>query len=85
MTWLQAGDCVLARQHAQNCLAISRANSAPALERFFGWEALGRVERAAGNSSGHALALDQAETAFAALDASDHSACQATLDKLRAT
>ena len=84
MTWLQAGDRALARQHAQNCLVIVEANNAPALERFFGWEALGRVERAAGNSSGHALALEQAETAFAALDASDHGWCQAALDKLRA-
>ena len=85
MTWLQAGDCVLARQHALNCLLIVDANDAPALERFFGCEALGRAERGAGNTRGHALALAQAETAFAALDASDHSACQATLDKLRAT
>ncbi len=84
MTWLQAGDPAQARQHAQNCLVTVEANNAPALERFFGWEALGRVDRSAGNSSGHALALEQAGTAFAALDASDQGWCQASLDKLRA-
>ena len=84
MSWLQAGDLVVARQHAQNCLVIVEANDAPALERFFGWEALGKVDRAAGNNSGHALALGQAETAFAALDEGDIGWCQPSLDKLRA-
>lgn len=84
MSWLQADDPVQARSHAQNCLEIVEANQGAALERFFGWEALGRVERAAGNATGHAQALNQAETAFAALATSDHGWCQASLDKLRA-
>ncbi len=81
-TWLQAGDPARARQHAQACLEIVEANDGAALERFFGWEALGLVERAAGNASGHAQALAQARDAFAALDDDDKSWCQASLDKL---
>jgi hypothetical protein len=84
MTWLQAGDLAQARQHAQQCLDIVQANTGPALERFFAWEALGVVERAAVNASGHATALAQARTAFAALDEGDRGWCQAELDKLAA-
>ena len=86
MTWLQAGEVAQARQHAQACLEMVAAQdpSAPALERFFGWEALGTVERAAGNATGLAQALLEAEAAFAALDESDRGWCQASLDKLKA-
>ena len=83
MTWLQAGDPVQARVHAQNCVDIVVAHEGAALERFFGWEALGRVDRAAGHAAGHAQALSQAETAFAALEPGDRSWCQASLDRLR--
>ena len=84
MTWLQAGDTTQARRHAQQCLEIVAAHGGVALERFFGWEALGRVERAAGNPAGHAQALAQAEAAFAALEDGDRGWCQASLDALRA-
>ena len=84
LTWLQAGDLAQARTHAQNCLAVVAANEGAALERLFGWEALGRVERAAGNATGQAQALAHARTAFAALDASDQSWCRASIDKLAA-
>ena len=84
MTWLQAGDAGQARHHAQQCLAIVRDNAAPALERFFGFEALALAERAAGNPEGHAAALAQAREAFAALDEGDRGWCQPTLDKLNA-
>ncbi len=82
MTWLHAGDLATARQHAQECLEIVRSHDAPALEAFFGWEALGTVERAAGNATGHAHALQQAREAFARLDAADAGWCRASLDKL---
>ena len=83
MTWLKAGDPALARQHALNCLQIVENNQAPALERFFALDALGQAERAAGNPTALAHALEQAESAFAALDEGDRSWCQPTLDKLR--
>lgn len=82
MTWLQAGDAAEARRHAQACLAIVRENDAPALEHFFAWEALGAVERAAGNTTGHAQAVAQAREAFARLDAADVEWCRPSLDKL---
>ena len=84
MTWLQAGDFARARQHAQNCLDIVAANQAPALERFFGWEALGAVERAAGDGGGHARALEHARADFVELSVDDQGWCRASLDKLAA-
>jgi hypothetical protein len=83
-TWLLAGDLARAREHAQACLEIVAANDGAALERLFGWEALGLVERAAGNASGHAEALARAREAFAELDESDKSWCAASVDKLAA-
>jgi hypothetical protein len=83
MSWLKAGDLAQARTHAQQCLEIVAANDGAALERFFGWEALGRVERAAGNATGHAHALAQAEQAFAGLEEGDRGWCEASLDALR--
>ena len=84
MSWRKAGDTAQARQHAQNCLQIVRAHDDVALEAFFGWEALGLVERDAGNGAGHAHAVAQAEAAFTRLADADKGWCQASLDKLRA-
>lgn len=83
-TWLQAGDVDRAREHAQACLAIVDANGGAALERLFGWAALGLVERAAGHAQGHAQALARAREAFDALDADDKGWCAETIDKLTA-
>jgi hypothetical protein len=84
LCWLKAGDNAQARQHAQKCLEIVMAHGNVPLEAFFGWVALGLVERAAGNASGHAQAQAQAEVAFAALEPGDRGWCQASLDKLSA-
>ena len=84
MSWLQAGDLAQARAHAQACLDVVDANAAPALERFFGWEALGIVARAEGDSAGHAHAVEKARAAFADLAADDQRWCRASLDKLAA-
>lgn len=83
-TWLQAGDLARARENARACLEIVAANDGAALERLFGWEALGRVERAAGNATGHARALARAREAFAELDQSDKGWCAESIDKLAA-
>ena len=82
MTWLQAGDPAQARQHAQACLDIVAANDGPALERLFGWEALGLVERAAGHTADHADALAMARAAFAELSADDQGWCADSIAKL---
>jgi hypothetical protein len=84
MTWLQAGDLAQARTHAQTCLEIVAANDGAALERLFGWEALGLVERAAGNATGHTQALARAREAFAELADDDKAWCAASVDKLAA-
>ena len=81
-TWLQAGDPARAREHATACLDIVAANRGAALERFFGWEALGLAERAAGHVAGHATALARAREAFAELGEADQAWCAASVDKL---
>jgi hypothetical protein len=83
-TWLQAGDLARAREHAQACLDIVAANDGAALERLFGWEVFGLVERAAGNATGHAQALARARAAFAELEPADQAWCAASLDQLAA-
>lgn len=83
-TWIAAGDPVQARRHAQACLEVVREQGDVALEAFFGWEALGHVEAAAGNRVGHGEALAQARAAFERLDAGDQGWCRAELDKLAA-
>jgi hypothetical protein len=84
MSWLQAGDLAQARQHAQTCLEVIGANDGAALERLFGWEALGRVERAAGNAVGHAHALAKAREAFAQLSPDDQGWCAESVEQLAA-
>jgi len=84
MTWMQAGDLAQARQHAQACLEIVEANDNPALEAFFGWEALGQVERASGNRTGHAHALAMARPAFERLPDDDKAWCRDVLTALEA-
>lgn len=84
MSWMQAGDAARARLHAQACLDIVAAHDAPALERFFGWEAMARALRAAGGSGDEAHALAQAHEAFSALDAADKGWCAANLAALAA-
>ncbi|MEP6874335.1 MAG: hypothetical protein ABI887_08205 [Burkholderiales bacterium] len=82
MTWLQAGDPAQACQHARACLDIVAANDGAALERLFGWEALGLVERAAGHPAEHADALARARAAFAELAPDDQGWCADSIAKL---
>lgn len=84
MSWLQAGDPARALQHAEACLAIVAAHGGPALERFFGHEALALAERAAGHAAAGDAAVALAQADFAALDTGDQAWCRATLDRLLA-
>ena len=84
LTWLAAGEPARARGHAQACLSIVAANDGAALERLFAWEALGRVERAAGNADGHAHALAQAREALAQVDEADRAWCADSIAQLAA-
>jgi hypothetical protein len=81
MVWLAAGDPARARHHAMACLAIVEAQVAPpALERFFGHDALALAERAAGNAEGQARSVTAMRAAFAQLSPDDQTWCKATLD-----
>jgi hypothetical protein len=81
---LAAGELGAARRHAQACLEIVREHDSAPLEAFFGWEALGRVERAAGNATGHGRALEQARAAFERLETGDQAWCRSSLEALGA-
>lgn len=82
MTWLKAGEPAQARAHAQECLRIVAAHDGVALERLFGWEALGHVEHAAGDMAACAQALERAREAYAELDEADQAWCAPSLEAL---
>jgi hypothetical protein len=81
-THLKAGDAVQAEFHARECGRIVAENDGPALERFFAFEALGRVMRVAQNDAAFKLAIEQSQKAFDALDDADKAWCRQTLNKL---
>ena len=84
LCWLKAGHIEQARQHSQSCLQIVQAHGDAPLEAFFAWVATGQVEQAAGNRTGLAQALSQAQSTFARLDEGDRGWCQTSLNKLAA-
>ena len=95
----RAGDIDTARQHANTCLALVQAQgqaqaqgqgdgqthepAAPALEHFFGYEALARVEAAAGQADAHAAAVSQAAAWFKQLSEADRAWCNLVLQALQ--
>lgn len=82
-SYLKAGQLKKALEHAQNCIEISRENSAPALELFFGYEVLALVEKARLNRDGFTIALGHANEYFSQLSESDKSWCEKSLVSLR--
>ena len=72
-----------ALEHAQSCLRMAQEHNAPALELFFGFEALALVEQARGNTAGFDQAVAQARKHFDQLSADDRAWCEASLHKLR--
>ncbi|HEX7155571.1 MAG TPA: hypothetical protein VF229_00050 [Burkholderiaceae bacterium] len=84
MSCLAAGDIDQARRHAAECLRIVTAHGADAVERFFAWEATGRVERAAGDRAACERALAAMEEMLAGIgDAADRAWCMESLTSLR--
>lgn len=79
-----AGDFDRARGHARACLEIVRAHDAPPLEVFFGWQALGLVEAAAGNAASHAQALAEADAAFERMASAERESFAASRSQLAA-
>jgi hypothetical protein len=82
ITFVKAGDLVQAEIHVRECGRIVVENDAPALERFFAFEALARVMRAAQNEAAYRGACEQAKVAFDGLDDGDRDWCAGSLDKL---
>lgn len=81
MTYLAAEDLMKALEHAQNCLEIIDKNNAAALEYFFGYEALARIEKKRNNMLGFSKAIEQAQIYFSDLG-DDKSWCEESLKKL---
>ncbi|MBI5719799.1 MAG: hypothetical protein HZC37_19175 [Burkholderiales bacterium] len=82
ISWLKAPDLAAARRHARKCLDLVREHEAPALEWFFGFEALARVERALGNGPAAQRAVQDMKAAFERLDEGDREWCRPSLEKL---
>jgi hypothetical protein len=81
ISWLKAPDLAAARRHARRCLDIVREHDAPALEWFFGFEALALIERALGNAPAAARAVQDMKGAFERLDEADREWCRPSLEK----
>lgn len=84
LTHLSAGRHDEALRHAAQCVAGCIGYEAPALEHFFGHEALARVQHARGDTAARDHHLHTAHAAFERLDADDRAACRSALDSLRA-
>ncbi|MES2801804.1 MAG: hypothetical protein V4654_04885 [Bdellovibrionota bacterium] len=78
----QAGNFDESFAHAQLCVEICETNSAPALEFFFGYEALALVEKAKSNDLGYKTAVQQVTSYFEKLSEDDKSWCKSSLEKL---
>lgn len=81
-SYLRAGKSEESFIHAQNCVEICSGNSAPALEFFFGYEALALAEKAKGNALGYETAMTQMKKYFEQLSDDDKSWCEVTLKRL---
>jgi hypothetical protein len=81
-TFLKAGDLAQAEFHARECGRIVAENDAPALERFFAFEVLARVMRAAQNDAAYRGACEQAKMVFDGLDDGDKVWCAGSLGEL---
>jgi len=80
-SYLQAKMIELSVAHAQNCISICTKNSAPALEFFFGYEALALAEKAKANEQGYKDAIAKLNNYFDQMSSDDKSWCEMTLKK----
>jgi hypothetical protein len=78
---LAAGELNEALEHAQSCLAISRANGAEPRELFWGFECLARVAHARQDGAAFDAALLEARAALTALGGSTAD-CERALEQL---
>jgi len=81
ISWLKAPDLAAARRHARKCLDLVREHEAPALEWFFGYEAMALIERALGNAPAAARAVQDMKAAYERLDEADREWCRPVLER----
>lgn len=84
MVYLQNQDLVRAFTHAQNCLALCRANNAEDLDMYFAYEAVAFVEKAKGDKKSLERAAEMAKTYFIRLTPDYKTCCEASFNKLMA-
>ncbi|MBL8342485.1 MAG: hypothetical protein JNL30_13530 [Rubrivivax sp.] len=82
ISWLKAPDLSAARRHARKCLDVVREHDAPALEWFFGFEALALVERGLNNGPAALRAIQDMKSAFDRLEQADQAWCRPSLERL---
>ncbi len=83
MSYLKSGRLPQALEHAQLCLEVIEQNKAEPMEYFFGYEALGLVEKARSNHIGFEKAVEHAKKYFDLIvNESDKSWCKNSLEKL---
>ena len=81
-TYLKAENFAKSLEHAKKSLEIAKANSAPPLEFFFGYEALALAEKALGNVLGFEKAVENVKAYFEKLESDDKPWCEPSLKKL---
>lgn len=82
MSCLKAGQFAEAASHARSCLEICAANEAEPIERFFGYEALARAEKARGDEVQAKEAVTRAREAFSRLAEGARPWCVQTMEAL---
>jgi len=82
ITHLAAGQVADALRHAAQCLASCITHDAPALEHFYGHEALARVQQSRGDFAAARHHAQAAQSAYDRLAADDQTACQGALRAL---
>jgi len=81
---LQAGRAQSAVQSAMRCIAVCKANGAPAFEQFFGYAVLALAQRAAGDVAGFEASRDQARRLFELVPADERQWCASDLEEVSA-
>jgi hypothetical protein len=80
-SYLQAAQIEKSFTHAQLSLEVCESNKLPALDCFFGYEALALAERARKSDIGYSKAVEKIKLYFAELSEDDKKWCQKTLNK----
>jgi hypothetical protein len=81
---LQAGRPQSAAQSAARCIAVCKANDAPAFEQFFGYAVLALAQRAAGDVAGFEGSREEARRLFDLVPADERHWCTSDLEEVAA-